>query len=146
MPHARDNIKQKFLTKLTGNTIAGNSVFINRLQKLDDATLPAIIIFTKDEEIITTTISFPRTQDRLLKVTVECYAKGAGAEGEVDQIAKQVEELILSNINLDGLVKNCKLESTEFIFNNDGQLPLSVTSLMFLVNYQTKENNAEIII
>ena len=47
----------------------------NNLYSMEEGALLAIIIFSSNEEVITATLSPPRSQDRMVKITVECYAK-----------------------------------------------------------------------
>lgn len=147
MTHARTIIRQFFVELLKGKTIAANKVYDSRLYSMDESSLPGIIVFSNNEGVITSTISYPRSQERTLKITVECYAKATSSVNvTVDNIAAQVEELVSNDAGLKGLCKDCRLESTDVSLNSDGDQPVSVASLMFSVVYRTKEDKPGIII
>jgi hypothetical protein len=147
MTHARTSIRQAFVRALKGKTAAGMNVFDSRLYSMEAGALPAIIIFSGSEEVITGTISPPRCQDRIVKITVECYAKAAaGANVVVDNLAMEVEGAIFRDPNLPKIYKDCKLESTNINLNSDGDQPVAVASLVFLVAYRTREDSPDTII
>jgi hypothetical protein len=60
MTHARTQIRQAVVALLTGNTEAGNRVFSSRVHPLDDAKLPALLVFTPQETIGDRTMQRPR--------------------------------------------------------------------------------------
>ncbi|BFD45773.1 MAG: hypothetical protein DMENIID0002_04190 [Rickettsia endosymbiont of Sergentomyia squamirostris] len=109
--------------------------------------LMAITIFATNETITTSTISKPRSQDRILRITVEGYAKATTTVNViVDNLAVQIEQLVASSQILKGLCKDCQLESTDINLNSEGDQPVAVVSLVFLVSYRTHEDQPEIII
>ena len=62
----------------------------------------------------------------------------------IDTISKEVEEAIAADRTLDGLAKDCYLESTEIEFNGEGEKPLGYVSLTFLTNYYVQETNPDV--
>jgi len=48
--HIRQQIREKFGTLLTGLTTTGSNVYQSRVYPLENANLPALIIYTKSEE------------------------------------------------------------------------------------------------
>ncbi|PCJ29610.1 MAG: hypothetical protein COA94_01020 [Rickettsiales bacterium] len=147
MVHARTNIRRAFIDLLIGATDAGARIYDSRIYTLEKRSLPEIIVFSDHEEIITDTISWPRSQERSLRVSVECYVKsGNEVSSAVDNISAQVESLILASSNLGGICKDCRLEATDISLNNDGEQPVALASLVFAVLYRTLENSPEIIV
>ena len=147
MAHSRTSIRQAFVAILKGNSAAGNNVFDSRLYNMNEQSLPAIIIFSNSEEVITSTISPPRCQNRTVKIIVECYAKTTNQVNIiVDNLAAEVEYLVLTAPELRKLCKDCRLESTDISLNSDGDQPVAVASLVFSVSYRTKENAPDTII
>jgi len=145
--HVRTTIRQAFVEILKGNTAAGNHVYDSRLYTLGAAALPAIIVFSNSEEVITGTISPPRHQTRSVKITVECYAKATALVNTItDNLAAEVERTILADLTLGGICKDCRLESTDIQLNSEGDQPVAVASLVFSVTYRTKENMPDEII
>ena len=147
MAHSRTTIRQAFVAILKGNTTAGNNVFDSRLYNMSEQSLPAIIIFSNSEEVITATLSPPRCQNRTVKITVECYAKASSQVNVIiDELAAEIEQLIITNPILPKICKDCRLESTDINLNSDGDQPVAVASLVFSVSYRTKENAPDTII
>ncbi|WP_341790624.1 hypothetical protein [Rickettsia endosymbiont of Polydrusus tereticollis] len=110
-------------------------------------SLPGIIVFSINEEVTTSTITPPRSQDRIAKIIVECYAKATKeANITVDNIAAEIERLVANSIILKKLCKDCRLQSTDINLNSDGDQPVAVATLVFSVSYRTKEDKPEIII
>ena len=147
MAHARTSIRQAFLRALKAKTSAGNNVFDSRLYNMEPGALPGIIVFSSNEEVLTSTISLPRSQDRTVKITIECYAKTTNLVNViVDDLAAEVEELVYRDPNLRKIYKDCKLESTTINLNSDGDQPVAVASLVFSVLYRTREDRPDNII
>lgn len=144
--HARTSIRQAFIARLCGATVAEARVYDSRIYSLAKQALPAIIVFSDHEDVVTDTISFPRSQSRTLRLTVQCYTKNNNAvTTEIDALTLQVEQLIMADSRIGGLVLDCKLESIAISFNNEGEKPVSVASLIFVVSYRARENNPTLV-
>ncbi|WP_342270475.1 hypothetical protein [Rickettsia endosymbiont of Orchestes rusci] len=145
--HARTAIREAFVELLQGKTLVGNRVYNTRLYNMEFTSLPGIIVFSTNEEVTTNTITPPRSQDRVVKIIVECYAKATkDVNKTVDNIAAQIERLVANSIILKKLCKDCRLQSTDINLNCDGDQPVAVATLTFSVSYRTKEDKPEIII
>ena len=143
--HIRQQIREKFCTTLTGLTTTGSNVFESRVYPLENASLPALIIYTKSETSEPIVIGTQRLMSRDLLVVVECYAKAtSNFDDTIDTISKEVEAAIAADRTLDGLAKDTYLESTEIEFNAEGEKPLGYVSLTFLTNYYVKENAPDV--
>ena len=143
--HIRQQIREKFGTTLTGLTTTGSNVFESRVYPLENTNLPALIIYTKSETSEPIVIGTDRVMSRELLVIVECYAKAtSNFDDTIDTISKEVEVAIAADRTLDGLAKDCYLESTEIEFNGEGEKPLGYVSLTFLTNYYVKETNPDV--
>ena len=64
MAHIRKTIRENIGTALTGLSTTGTSVFESRTFPLNFSALPALLIYTKDEEVIEFSLKTPRTQLR----------------------------------------------------------------------------------
>ena len=143
--HVRQQIREKIGTTLTGLTTTGSNVFESRVYPLENANLPALIIYTKEESSEPIVIGTQRLMSRELSVVVEGYAKAtSNFDDTIDTISKEVEEAIAADRTLDGLAKDCYLESTEIEFNGEGEKPLGYVSLTFLTNYYVQETNPDV--
>jgi len=141
MSHARTQIRQAVVALLTGNTEAGNRVFSSRVHPLDDAKLPALLVFTPSDDVEKPSMQRPRTQHRNLQLVIEGYVKARGdIDAEADALAQEVETIIGSNPTLGGLAKDAMLVSTTTQLSGEGEKPVAVVTLTFVVLYCVKEN------
>ena len=141
--HVRQQIREKFATQLNNLTTTGNRVFQSRVYPLE--TVPALVIYTKSESSEPIVIGVDRLMSRELSVVVEGYAKATNNFDDItDTICKEVEEAIAADRTIDGLAKDCYLESTEIEFNGEGEKPLGYVSMIFLTNYYVKETNPDV--
>lgn len=143
--HIRQQIREYFGTTLTGLTTTGSNVYESRVYPIENAKLPALVIYTKSETSEPIVIGTDRVMSRELSVVVEGYAKAtSNFDDTIDTISKEVEEAIAADRTLDGLAKDTYLESTEIEFNAEGEKPLGYVSLTFLTNYYVQETNPDV--
>ena len=143
--HVRQQIREYFGTTLTGLTTTGSNVYESRIYTLQDNTLPALVIFTKEETSEPIVIGVDRVMSRELSVVVEAYCKAtSNFDDTIDTISKEVEEAIAADRTLGGLAKDTYLESTEIEFNAEGEKPLGYVSMTFLTNYYVQETNPDV--
>ena len=143
--HIRQQIREYIGTTLTGLTTTGSNVYESRVYPLENAKLPALIVYTKSETSEPIVIGTDRVMSRELTVVVEGYAKATSDfDDTIDTISKEVEQAIAADRTLDGKAKDTYLESTEIEFNGEGEKPLGYVSLTFLANYYVKEKNPDV--
>ena len=143
--HVRQQIREHLGATLTGLTTTGNNVYESRVYTLQESTLPSLVIYTNSETSEPIVIGTDRVMSRQLSVVVEGYVKAnSNFDDTIDTISKEVEEAIAADQTLNGLAKDCYLESTEIEFNAEGEKPLGYVSLTFLTNYYVKETNPDV--
>ena len=143
--HIRQQIREYFGTTLTGLSTTGSNAYESRVYPIENSKLPALVIYTKSETSEPIVIGTDRVMSRELSVVVEGYAKATSDfDDTIDTISKEVEEAIAADRTLDGLAKDCYLESTEIEFNGEGEKPLGYVSLTFLTNYYVQETNPDV--
>lgn len=145
--HARTQIRNKVAEILKGNTSVGDNVFGSRVQPISNPELPALLVYTKQENVTEQSISYPRTQQRRLSLTVEGYVKTQDKiDDEIDKIALEVEQLIAVDPSLGNLVKDTVLDTTQTVVsNNEAENPIAVIVLNYAIAYTVKENSPNII-
>jgi hypothetical protein len=147
MKHARTQIRDMVAAVLMSHTSAGDHVYEARVYALDDMKLPALLVYTKQDTVVSRSISLPRTQQRELVVTVEAYVKSRGNIDDVtDALALEVEQRIAADPTLGGLVKDITLTSTDMQFSDDGERPVAVAVLTFTTLYTVKEHQPQTLI
>lgn len=147
MTHARTQLRQAVVSLLTGNTTAGNRVYSSRVYPLDEPKLPALLVFTPQDDMEKPSMQRPRTQHRNLQLVIEGYVKARGdIDVEADALALEVEELIGSDPTLSGLAKDAMIVSTTTQLSGEGDKPVAVVTLTFVVLYCVKENALGILV
>ena len=143
--HIRQQIRERAGTVLNNLTTTGSNVFETRIYPLENTNLPALVIYTKDETSEPIVISTNRLMSRQLELVVEIYVKQtSNFDDEIDKICKEVEVAISADTTLNGLAKDCFLQSTSIEYNTEGEKPLAFASLTFLTNYYVNETRPDI--
>jgi hypothetical protein len=143
--HVRQQIREKVGTTLTGLTTTGSNIYESRVYPLEAGNLPALVVYTKNEESEPIVIGTNRLSSRNLSVIVEIYAKTTtNFDDTIDTISKEVEVAIATDTTLDGLTKDIYLESTEIEYNGEGEQPVGYATLTFLTNYYVQEQNPDV--
>ena len=143
--HIRQQLRERAGTVLTGLTTTGSNVFETRIYPLENTNLPALVIYTKNETSEPIVISTNRLMSRELELIVEVYVKQtSNFDDQVDKMCKEVEVAISADTTLNGLAKDCFLQSTEIEYNTEGEQPLSYAVLTFLTNYYVQETAPDV--
>jgi len=143
MAHARQLIREQVATTLTGLTTTGSNVFQSRVYPLQDANLPALLVYTKEESSEIITMGSTRALERLLTLSVEAYVKSNNnSDDTIDTISEEIEAAIGADTTLNNKAKDVFLISTDINYVGEGENPVAVATLNFLVNYCTAEDDA----
>lgn len=144
MAHVRQQIRDRVATTLTGLPTTGASVYKMRRYALDDSKLPALCIYTTEEQSRLITVG-SRTLDRRVTVMVDAVAVGASTSlhDTLDTICTEVEEALAADFTLNGLAKSTILAGTETEINIDGEKALGTASMSFAVQYITSIGDVE---
>jgi len=142
MAHARQAIREQVGTTLTGLSTTGSNVFQSRVYPLQESNLPALLIYTKEESSEAVVMGSNRVIERELTLAVEAYVKANNnSDDTVDTIAKEVETAIGADSTLNNKAKDVFLVSTDINYVGEGENPIAVATLNFLVSYCTDETN-----
>ena len=146
MSHARTQIRDAIVARITGLTTTGASVFKSRVFPIDDSPLPALVVYTNDEENTNASMGYPRLQQRQVEVFVEGYAKSTGQVDDLlDTIAKEVETAISADITLGGKCRDCYITHTALQLQ-DGDKNVGVVRMTWLAFYRVKEGTVDTIL
>lgn len=138
MSHARETIRDAFVTACTGLTTTGTRVYASRSMPFDDDNLPGLPISVGSEEVVQQEEGTDRTQFRNLEVVVKGYDKlKAGLDDSLDSIAEEVETAVFaaSFSNIFGF----DLLATEIEILDGAEQDVGEITLTFLVQYATAE-------
>lgn len=143
--HVRTQIREQIGSTLNNLTTTGNRVYQSRVYPLETGGTPALLIYTKSEDSNPEVIGTNRLLTRDLIVAVEIYVKAtSNFDDTIDTSAKEVEIAIAADTTLNGLAKDCYLQSTEIEFNAEGEAPLATATLNFLTNYYIQEQAPDV--
>jgi len=146
----RKVIRRELARVLDGNTVAGSRISTNRSVPAWTGALPAIGIFARSETIEVLNEA-PRIYVRALRIGIELFVERGTANGEpiddqVDDLAAQVEALVLPRLQLpelelDGLVMHPPRSGFEGVETEDdyeGETLLGAARLTFVFAYLTE--------
>jgi hypothetical protein len=140
MSHKRTEIRNALVALLTGTaptyaTDCDDRIYANRSVNLAQSKLPAIRIFDESESAV------PLDQNgsrfiRTLNTRIEIIVQGtSGIDTDLDDIAKQVEDLISANRSISGHATAAIYTSTELQFDSSGQNPIGLAVLNYQIKY-----------
>lgn len=136
----RDNAK----TALTGLTTTGANVFVNRSeeQALQDAELPALRIYVREDDAHIESMGVTRVYTRTAQLRVEaCVKKNATFEDDVYTIAKEVEVALAAGL---AGAKSVDIRKIEIEDDAKGEKPVAVGRLTFEVLYYTANGSPDV--
>lgn len=142
MPHARQKIRDQAVTELTGLATTGSRVYPSRIYPLQEAELPALLVYAHEEESEPFNLDLDgRILERSLTLTVTGVAQAtSGIEDTLDQIAAEVEAALgLSMLN--GLAADLYLAGTRLELSGEGDQPTGSIHLDWRVLYRTMEKD-----
>lgn len=141
MAHIRKTIRENIVTTLTGLATTGSSVYETRIFPINYAKLPALMVYTQDDNVVEYTItSSSRTQHRQLTCVIEGHIKAtANIDDTIDTISEEVEEAMATDRTRGGNAKDTKLQTTEIEFEEATQ-KVGLVRFTYIVDYVTVEN------
>jgi hypothetical protein len=143
--HLRRQIREAAATTVTGLSTTGARVYQMRAYPLQDAELPGLLVFTKDETAERMTLPAPSIMERRLELVIEAYAKAnSDLEDTLDGIAKEVEIAMAANPGLTGTAKSTTLRSSEVEVQDGAENPIGMLRLVYEVLYFARETAPDV--
>lgn len=135
MAHVRKQIRDAFVTAVTGLATTGDNVLRGRFQPLVD--LPGLRITTGDESIDDAVISDP-ILDRSLDIVVEVGVKSAAdADDTIDQVVLELEEAIAADVTLGGKASTVRVSSITREDDGSAEQDAVLATITFRARYFT---------
>lgn len=134
MGHKRTEIRQKIFDVLDGNTSAAN-VYINRETPQWQPDLPCIIIYSGQEQADPRNINarqYIRTWEVKLDVKVEA---NDSVDEDLDTISQEIEQLLIDNYSLSGLVLDIIYKSCDPQLDASGEKIIGTNTMNYEVKY-----------
>ena len=135
--HIRKQIRDAAVTVLTGLTTTGSNIFASRVYPIEADTLPCLVVMTPTESITLESGTLEAPQ-RELVLEIKGVAKATSdLDDTLDQIAKEVETAIYTDITLGGLSYSLDLQGTDTALTDEGDQPNGSITLTYIVLYRT---------
>ena len=144
MAHINQQIRDRVAAIIEAVPFFSGRVYKMRSYALDDAKLPAAVVYTNSQSSSLATIGY-RTLRGSLDLVVEIYIKGASATiaDQIDDACVLIEDAIGSDFSLNGLVKSCILSESNIDISVEGEKPIANARLSYAVDYVTYIADAE---
>ena len=141
----RRQIRERVATMLTGLSTTGRNVFQSNVYPLENADLPALCIYTQDEEIEVGAMGDPRVCHSTMTLNVDGYAQtSSNLDDQLDQIGKEVQVAMAGDIDINNLVKDSYLSSVDISYSGEGTSPIGVIRHNYSVLYRYAENAPDV--
>lgn len=142
MAHIRTAIRNDVVTAITGLSLTGSNVFASRLYPITSGTLPGIIVYSDSENTSYLTLGLPRTQERILSLTVEVYVSAvSNYDTTLDTICAEIEDALYTDVERSGLAKDTQVTAFNSQFSGDGDKPVGIGILTVEVKYHSTEGS-----
>lgn len=145
--HVRQQIRDRIASNVTGLSTTGDRVYKSRVWPLNADTMPALLVYSISENSATDIMGRSLVMNRELSVVVEGYVRNITVyDDKVDTIAKEVEIAMAADQTLNNLAKISYLSGTEISYSGEGDQPIAVVSMTYLVQYRTAVDSPDIAI
>jgi len=139
MAHVRQQIRERVGSVLTTAAVA-TTITQSRVHPLPPGTTAALI-YTTEEQITGSTLTYPRKQERSLTLVVELVTRAvSNLDDALDDLCVLAEQAIANDQTVNGLADDIALASTTIQQTFDGDAPIGSAKLEFIVSYRTVEN------
>jgi hypothetical protein len=116
-----------------------------RKYALDDAQLPALIVYTTNDVTNLATIG-SRTLSHNLELRVDVINKGSSLDifENIEAFCAELNGAIEADYSFSGLVKSCVLTQSDFSVNTTGEKAIGTGKMIFDVKYMTAIDNCQV--
>lgn len=126
-------------------TTTGARVYQSRTHELQDANLPALRIYTNDEEISVASMGVNRLREHRLDLVVEACAKeSADLDDKLDLIEKEVMIALDANQSLGVGVKYVEPRRVEMDLEGEAEKEVGIKRMTFEVLYYTAKGSPDV--
>lgn len=138
--HPRIVIRKAIVQRLIEvQTLAKNKVFDSRVKPLFDQDMPAILVYTRDEKVISNQYDGDGSLDlvRELDLSIEVVSNSKELDTELDTLAEQIESALDNYEIPDRKADLITLKTTETDMAIEGSKVYGAIRLTFRIKYRT---------
>lgn len=142
-------IQDRFNVDLEARTLTPlldtGTLYKFRRYALDDAQLPALLVYTTNDVTNLATIG-NRTLSHNLELRVDVINKGSSVNifENIESFCAELNGAIETDYTLAGLVKSCVLTQSDFTVNTTGEKAIGTGKMIFDVKYMTAIDNCQV--
>lgn len=139
--HVRQQIRDRIVTNVTGLSTTGARVYRSRVYPLNADTMPALLVYSTSEDSEIDAMGATGVLNRTVTIAIEGYVRNITVyDNKIDDICKEVETAMAADQKINGLAKNSFLSSTEIEYTGEGDQPIGVVTMNYVVQYRTATN------
>jgi len=143
--HIKKAIRDEIVSILMNVTPAGANVFASKVYPLTKQQLPAICVYTLNENIDHLTLGKPRRQERTIELGIDIFVRANDSyDDDIDAIQVVVEQ-VLYNAKINSITQ-LDLTSTSLSLSNEGDQTTGRLAMTFDAYCHTIEGDAETIV
>lgn len=147
MSHGRQQVRDAVVTAVTGLTTTGTRVYSGRVFPLSRLRLPALFVYSLEEEVVEEQGVMGLEQLRKLTVAVEVLTEAnESLDDAVDQICAEVEIAIHADTTLGGVSKWIEYTGVEITLEDGGQKAVGSAQMTFAAEYRVDAVDPETLI
>lgn len=138
--HPRIVIRKAIVQRLIEvQTLAKKNVFDSRVKPLFDQDMPAILVYTRDEKVISNQYDGDGSLDlvRELDLSIEAVSNSKELDTELDTLAEQIESALDNYEISDRKADMITLKTTETDMAIEGSKVYGAIRLTFGIKYRT---------
>src|SRR4051812_38297677 len=125
--HLRRQIREAAASVLGSLTTTGANVFASRTHELQDGALPALRLYTNNEDVSVASLGVGRIRLHELELMVEACAKeAADLDDKLDLICQEVDTALDANQSLGVGVKSVELQHVEIDLEGEAEKEVGV--------------------
>jgi len=131
--------------RVDGTLLSTGTLYKFRRYALDDAQLPALLVYTTNDITNLATMG-NRKLSHSLELRVDVINKGSSLNifENIEQFCAELNGAIEADYSFNGLVKSCVLTQSDFSVDTTGEKAIGTGKMIFDVNYMTSINNCQV--
>jgi hypothetical protein len=142
--HAARRIVDAVLARLADLATTRRNVFPSAVYAIAEQDLPALRVYANEDTGGFSAFGASPLYTRELVVVVECCAKLAAFDAQLFAMRTEVENALGADLTLGGLARTLELRTADPDRSGEGDLPIGVLRLSFVVRYQYAANAADV--
>jgi hypothetical protein len=138
MAHARQQIRERFITLLTGLTTTGSNVFKGRVYPHGSDNVPGWNVRNGADRLVPDQDTLGKRQMYEFQCLFEGRSKpayGTELDDQLDTMAAEAQAIIMADPTLGDLVMHCELTDTEFDTFGSQERPVGIIRQRWAVRY-----------